>query len=87
MAQEAAFTSSAMATALENSSVSYEELADIEKEFDDAETEISKFESHSLSDILREYFQGLPSHCPGAKRIRCLYNSQTRELSLSNKSS
>ena len=47
MAQEAAFTSSAMATALENSPVSYEDLADIEKEFDDAETEISKFESHA----------------------------------------
>jgi len=41
MAQESAFTSAAMATALENSSVSYEDLAEIEKQFDDAETEIS----------------------------------------------
>lgn len=45
MAQESAFTSAAMATALENSSVSYEDLAEIEKQFDDAETEISKFKS------------------------------------------
>lgn len=48
MAQEAAFTSSAMATALENSSVLYEDLAEIEKQFDDAETEISKFQSHTF---------------------------------------
>ena len=44
---EEADAPSAMALALENSSVSYEDLADIEKEFDDAETEISKFESHA----------------------------------------
>jgi hypothetical protein len=67
MAQEAAFTSSAMATALENSSVSYEELADIEKEFDDAETEISKFESHSLSDILKRIFSSIMFPLPWRK--------------------
>jgi hypothetical protein len=81
---EEADAPSAMALALENSSVSYEDLADIEKEFDDAETEISKFESHAC-DILKEYFQAFCSHFPDANRIPFLYSSQTRELSISNK--
>lgn len=37
-----AFTTAAMAAALEETPVSYEDLADIEREFDDVETEISE---------------------------------------------
>ncbi|KAK0123888.1 hypothetical protein ONS95_008881 [Cadophora gregata] len=40
MPQKFAFTTAAMSAALEETSVSYEDLADIEKEFDDVETEI-----------------------------------------------
>jgi hypothetical protein len=36
-------TESAVASALEGSNITYEDLADMEKAFDDAETEISKF--------------------------------------------
>jgi hypothetical protein len=42
MPQKFAFTTAAMAAALEETPVSYEDLADIEREFDDAETEISE---------------------------------------------
>ena len=48
MPQKFAFTTAAMAAALEETPVSYEDLADIEREFDDAETDISTF----LSDLL-----------------------------------
>jgi hypothetical protein len=41
MIQKYAFTTAAMAAALEDTPVSYEDLAEIEKDFDDAETEIS----------------------------------------------
>jgi hypothetical protein len=41
MPQNFAFTTAAMAAALEETPVSYEDLADIEREFDDVETEIS----------------------------------------------
>jgi hypothetical protein len=37
-----AFTSAAMSAALEDTPVSYEDLADLERDFDDAETEISE---------------------------------------------
>ncbi|KAH7310250.1 nucleosome assembly protein [Rhexocercosporidium sp. MPI-PUGE-AT-0058] len=40
MSQKFAFTTAAMSAALEETPVSYEDLADIEKEFDDVETEI-----------------------------------------------
>ena len=43
MVQKYAFTSAAMAAALEDTPVSYEDLAEIEKDFDDAETEISEY--------------------------------------------
>jgi hypothetical protein len=43
MPQKFAFTTAAMAAALEETPVSYEDLADIEHEFDDAETEISMY--------------------------------------------
>lgn len=43
MIQKFAFTTAAMATALEDTPVSYEDLADIEKEFELVETEISTF--------------------------------------------
>lgn len=43
MVQKYAFTTAAMAAALEDTPVSYEDLAEIEKDFDDAETEISEF--------------------------------------------
>lgn len=43
MSQKFAFTTAAMATALEETAVSYEDLAEIEREFDDVETEISGF--------------------------------------------
>jgi hypothetical protein len=42
MVQGIAFTTAAMAAALEETPVTYEQLRDIEREFDDAETEISK---------------------------------------------
>lgn len=42
MSQKFAFTTAAMSAALEETPVSYEDLADIEKEFDDVETEISE---------------------------------------------
>ncbi|KAL3418028.1 hypothetical protein PVAG01_11038 [Phlyctema vagabunda] len=42
MPQKSAFTNVAMAAALEDTSVTYEDLADIEKDFDDVETEIIK---------------------------------------------
>ncbi len=48
MPQKFAFTTAAMATALEDTSVSYEDLADIEREFDDVETEISKSNFYSM---------------------------------------
>ena len=40
MIQKFAFTTAAMAAALEDTPVSYEDLADIEKEFELVETEI-----------------------------------------------
>lgn len=43
MPQKFAFTTAAMAAALEETTVSYEDLADIERDFDDAETDISEF--------------------------------------------
>jgi hypothetical protein len=42
MRQKFAFTTAAMAAALEETPVSYEDLADIERAFDDAETDISE---------------------------------------------
>ena len=47
MIQKYAFTTAAMAAALEDTPVSYEDLAEIEKDFDDAETEISELYSFS----------------------------------------
>jgi hypothetical protein len=41
MPQPSAFTSAAMSAALEDTPVSYEDLAEIERDFDDADTEIS----------------------------------------------
>jgi hypothetical protein len=49
MIQKYAFTTAAMAAALEDTPVSYEDLAEIEKDFDDAETEISMSFLHLLS--------------------------------------
>jgi hypothetical protein len=46
MPQKFAFTTAAMAAALEETPVSYEDLADIERDFDDAETDISEFAPH-----------------------------------------
>ena len=57
MHQKFAFTTAAMAAALEDTPVSYEDLADIERQFDEAETEIS--------ECTHDYFH--PSHSsPGA---------------------
>jgi hypothetical protein len=42
MIQKFDFTTAAMAAALEDTGVTYEELDDIEREFEDVETEISK---------------------------------------------
>jgi hypothetical protein len=51
MPQKFAFTTAAMAAALEETPVSYEDLADIERDFDDAETDISESAPHApLSD-------------------------------------
>jgi hypothetical protein len=49
MPQKFAFTTAAMAAALEETPVSYEDLADIEREFDDAETAISEFSAPQLA--------------------------------------
>lgn len=49
--QKFAFTTAAMAAALEETPVSYEDLADIEREFDDVETEISEY-------LRLDYFRG-----------------------------
>lgn len=43
MIQKFEFTTAAMAAALEETGVTYEELEDIEAEFEDVETEISEF--------------------------------------------
>lgn len=51
MNRKFAFTTAAMAAALEDTPVSYEDLAEIEKDFDEAETEISMC-SFSLSLVL-----------------------------------
>ena len=49
MPQKFAFTTAAMAAALEETPVSYEDLADIERAFDDAETDISECTSVSCA--------------------------------------
>lgn len=54
MIQKYAFTTAAMAAALEDTPVSYEDLAEIEKEFDDAETEISKSQGPPICFALRD---------------------------------
>jgi len=51
MQQKFAFTTAAMAAALEETPVSYEDLADIECAFDDAETDIIRFQASRLSDL------------------------------------
>lgn len=51
MPQKFAFTTAAMAAALEETPVSYEDLADIEHAFDDAETDIIRFQASRLSDL------------------------------------
>lgn len=52
MIQKYAFTTAAMAAALEDTPISYEDLAEIEKDFDDAETEVSMY-SLPLSNFLK----------------------------------
>lgn len=49
MVQKFSFTTAAMAAALEDTPVTYDELADIEREFDDVETEISMFPTMSTA--------------------------------------
>ncbi len=44
MIQRFAFTAAAMEAALEETPVTYEELAELEKDFEDVETEISMSE-------------------------------------------
>jgi len=53
MIQKYAFTTAAMAAALEDTPISYEDLAEIEKDFDDAETEISTCSWCSCSVLFR----------------------------------
>jgi hypothetical protein len=55
MPQKFAFTTAAMAAALEDTPVSYEDLADIERDFDDVEVEISKWHLR-VSPALSEHF-------------------------------
>jgi hypothetical protein len=50
MPQKFAFTTAAMAAALEETPVSYEDLADIERDFDDAETDISELSDSAPAD-------------------------------------
>jgi hypothetical protein len=47
MPQKFAFTTAAMAAALEETPVSYEDLADLERDFDDVETDISELSDPS----------------------------------------
>lgn len=51
MSRAYAFTTAAMSAALEDTPVTYEDLAEIERDFDDAETEISKFPGASNAII------------------------------------
>lgn len=64
MIQKYAFTTAAMAAALEDTPISYEDLAEIEKDFDDAETEISTCSWCSCSVLFRllscSLFAGAP---------------------------
>jgi hypothetical protein len=48
MPQKFEFTTAAMAAALEDTPISYEDLAEIERDFEDAEVEISEFPPRSL---------------------------------------
>jgi hypothetical protein len=52
MVQKFDFTTAAMSAALEETSVTYEELADLEREFDDVETEISECSVHAARQNL-----------------------------------
>lgn len=52
MKQKYEFTTTAMAAALEETPVSYEDLAEIEKDFDDAETEISMSSRVAQKDFM-----------------------------------
>lgn len=76
MRQTFAFTTAAMAAALEDTPVSYEDLAEIEREFDDVETEISMFifaffSSYSMTlEAKNIYFSGLE----GLNAPRLCYN-------------
>lgn len=53
MSRPYAFTTAAMAAALEDTPVTYEDLAEIERDFDDAETEISMFLAPFVCDTPR----------------------------------
>lgn len=46
MPPPSAFTSAAMSAALEDTPISYEDLADLERDFDDVDTEISEWAFH-----------------------------------------
>jgi hypothetical protein len=65
MPQKFAFTTAAMAAALEETPVSYEDLADIERDFDDAETDISEFLSDPRQNTSHLHLH--PHHNPNAK--------------------
>lgn len=63
MNSRSAFTVAAMAAALEETSVSFEDLADIEKDFDDVETEISRVSLHSFF-FFNSQLSKFPIACP-----------------------
>jgi len=58
MKQNYAFTTTAMAAALEATPISYEDLAEIEQDFDDVETELSKCLAEAIPDTFVPF-----SHC------------------------
>ncbi len=70
MPQKFDFTTAAMAAALEETPISYEDLADIEREFDDAETEISKFTLCANGMRACNHIRSIFHHYPRSRNIR-----------------
>jgi hypothetical protein len=63
MLKTSTFTTAAMSAALEETPITYEELADIEREFEDVEIEISKPIDRFVSST------ATPSHRPAHSAV------------------
>ena len=83
MPQKFAFTTAAMAAALEETDVSYEDLADIERAFDDAETDISELNLEASSCIIISDRSALPpAHLPASPPQ--LHNASATSIAMHN---